>query len=66
MSAKNTVDSVRMEMITEMTIYKPVLQEEQTKIADFLSSLDVEIDNQKLKIEKLEEHKKGLLQKLFI
>ena len=39
---------------------------EQTKIANFLSSLDIEIDNQKLKIEKLEEHKKGLLQKLFI
>jgi type I restriction enzyme S subunit len=64
MSAKNSVDSVRMAMITEMPISLPS-KEEQKKIADCLSSLDALITGQTEKIEQLKLHKKGLMQGLF-
>ncbi len=41
------------------------LNTEQQKIADFLSSVDELIDNEKNKLENLKEYKKGLLQNLF-
>ena len=65
MSAKNTVDSVRMEMIAKMPIYYPS-QEQQNKIGSFLDALDGKIVNEHLKQEKLELIKKGLLQQMFI
>jgi type I restriction enzyme, S subunit len=64
MSAKNSVDSVRMAMITEMPIYMPS-KKEQKKIASCLSSLDALITAQVEKIEQLKLHKKGLMQGLF-
>jgi type I restriction enzyme S subunit len=64
MSAKNSVDSVRMAMITEMPILIPSKKEQQ-KIADTLSSIDNLINAQSQKIETLKLHKKGLLQGLF-
>lgn len=64
MSAKNSVDSVRMAMITEMPLNLPEKQEQQ-KIADCLSSLDELITSQHDKLEALKNHKKGLLQNLF-
>lgn len=64
MSAKNSVDSVRMAMITEMPISLP-RKKEQQKIAETLSSLDQIIKEQTSKIEQLKSHKKGLMQGLF-
>ena len=64
MSAKNSVDSVRKVMITEMPINMPFKQEQQ-KIASCLSSLDELITAQAEKIEQLERHKKGLMQGAF-
>ena len=64
MSAKNSVDSVRRSMITEMPILMPS-KKEQEKIADTLSSIDEFITAQTQKIEQLQQHKKGLLQGLF-
>jgi hypothetical protein len=64
MSAKNSVDSVRMAMITEMPISMP-RKKEQQKIASCLSSLDALITAQAEKIEQLKLHKKGLMQGLF-
>lgn len=64
LSAKNSVDSVRRSMITDMPMYIPKFTEQQ-KIADFLSSVDELIAAQAEKIEALKEHKKGLLQGLF-
>ena len=64
MSAKNSVDSVRMAMITEMPISLPN-RKEQEKIAKTLSSLDNLIKEQTNKIEQLKLHKKGLMQGLF-
>ena len=65
MSAKTSVDSVRMEMITKMKILVPCLAE-QRKIADCLSSLDEVIEKQKATLAAWEELKKGLLQQMFV
>lgn len=64
MSAKATVDSVRLEMISDMPIYLPSLKE-QKRIAEFLTSLDDLLAGTKAKLEQLIDHKKGLMQKLF-
>src|SRR5690606_11505470 len=58
MSAKNSVDSVRMSMITEMPISLPSKKEQQ-KIASCLSAIDDLITSQADKIEQLKLHKKG-------
>lgn len=65
MSAKNSVDSVRMNMISDMIIDLPCL-EEQTKIADFLSAFDRKLENQKAQLEHWQQIKKGLLQQMFV
>ncbi|HBW38315.1 MAG TPA: restriction endonuclease subunit S [Desulfosporosinus sp.] len=64
LSAKNSVDSVRMSMITEMPIMLPSI-EEQKKIAECLFGLDDIIKAQAQKVEILSIHKKGLMQGLF-
>ena len=64
LNAKNSVDSVRMAMITEMPTYLPSKAEQQ-KIADCLSSLDDLIAAQSQKLEALKAHKKELMQQLF-
>lgn len=64
LTAKNSVDSVRRSMITEMQIELPSLEEQQ-KISDCLSSVDNWIEEQAKKIEQLKEHKRGLMQGLF-
>jgi len=40
MTAKATVDSVRLEMISEMDIKKPPQISEQKQIAEFFANLD--------------------------
>jgi len=65
LSAKNSVDSVRRSMITEMLIIFPPTLQEQQKIASCLSALDEIITAQSEKIEQLQQHKKGLMQGLF-
>ena len=64
MSAKNSVDSVRKDMISDMPLLLPSSQEQQ-KIADCHSSLDELIEATSRKVEILKEHKKGLMQQLF-
>lgn len=64
LSAKNSVDSVRMEMISKMLIPLPPIEEQQ-KIAEILSTADEKLEtlqNKKLEYEQL---KKGLMQKLL-
>jgi len=65
LSAKNSVDSVRKAMITEMPIIFPPTLQEQQKIASCLSSLDELIAAHSDKLETLKDHKKGLMQNLF-
>ena len=65
LSAKNSVDSVRMDMISKMEIKLPCL-EEQTKIANFLSAIDQKIEVVAQQIEQAKLWKKGLLQQMFV
>lgn len=64
LSAKGSVDSVRLDFITKMNIPVPQLEEQQ-KIADFLTTFDKRITAQLNIIADMEEIKKGLLQKIF-
>ena len=64
MSAKNSVDSVRMEMIADMPISLPST-EEQKKIGHLLALLDERIATQNKIIEKLESLIKGLVDELM-
>ena len=64
MSAKNSVDSVRMSMITDMPIMVPRFSEQQ-RIASCLGNLDSLITAETQKLEAFKSHKKGLMQHLF-
>ena len=64
LSAKNSVDSVRRNMISEMEIPLPPLPEQQ-KIAEILSTVDTKIEVIDQQISKTQELKKGLMQRLL-
>lgn len=51
--------------INKMKVVYPTSIEEQNKIGDFFSKLDQQIELEEQKLEKLEEQKKGYMQKLF-
>lgn len=63
MTAKTSVDSVRMEMIADMQIVFPNIREQ--KIVDFFNKLDTVIELQKREIENYKKYKKAMLQKMF-
>ena len=65
MTAKATVDSVRLEMISEMDIWKPIQIDEQKKIAEFFTNLDNLITLHQRKYDKLQVLKKAMLEKMF-
>ena len=64
MSAKNSVDSVRMEMIADMPLYLPSVGE-QHKIGKLLALLDERISTQNKIIEKLQSLIKGIVDELM-
>ncbi|MDC8918640.1 restriction endonuclease subunit S [Metamycoplasma hyosynoviae] len=64
MTAKTSVDSVRYEMIADMDISFPKVQE-QKFITKFFKNLDKIIDLHQCKCEKLQTIKKSLLGKMF-
>ena len=59
------VPSLSKSTILKIVINLPCL-EEQKKIADFLSSIDIKIEKISDELENLKEFKKGLLQKMFV
>ncbi|MDN4754325.1 restriction endonuclease subunit S [Porphyromonadaceae bacterium W3.11] len=65
MSAKNTVDSVRMNMITDMPISLPSL-EEQRKIAELLAIFDERIEAEEALLKCYEAQKRYLLRQMFV
>lgn len=64
MTAKTSVDSVRYEMISEMSIEMPS-EKEQAKIIDYLDDLDNLITLQQRKLEKMKALKKSYLSEMF-
>ena len=64
MSAKNSVDSVRMEMIADMPIYL-ASNDEQHKIGNLMSLLNERIETQRKIIEDLKKLKAAIAEKLF-
>lgn len=65
LSAKNSVDSVRMDMISKMEIKLPSTPE-QEKIAEFLTAIDERIDHTTAQLTHTKQWKKGLLQQMFV
>lgn len=63
--AKNTINITNTTFLSKK-IKLPVSEKEQTKIANFLSSLDQKINLHKTQLEKMKKWKKGLLQKMFV
>ena len=64
MTAKTSVDSVRLEMIADMAIIAPSY-DEQHKISGFLNQIDTLITLHQQKLDQIKEYKKGMLQKMF-
>ena len=64
MTAKTSVDSVRMDMIADMEIPVPNIKE-QEKIGAFFSDIDNLITLQQRKLNSLQKLQKRLLQKMF-
>lgn len=65
MTAKTSVDSVRLEMISKMTLLIPC-QEEQEKIAKVLSKMEELIEEKKALLSDWQQFKKGILQQMFV
>lgn len=65
MTAKTSVDSVRYEMIADMDISLPKIQEQST-ISDYFDNLDNLITLHQCKLEKLKNIKKSMLEKMFV
>ena len=68
-SLANTTSGTKMpradwSLMKNEIFYIPILQE-QKKIADFLSSVDVRIDLTNQKLEQFKKYKKGIMQKIF-
>ncbi|RZB35177.1 MAG: hypothetical protein SRB1_00945 [Desulfobacteraceae bacterium Eth-SRB1] len=64
MTAKSSVDSVRMEMISEMNIPFPSIHE-QVHIAQILSDMGTEIEALENKLNKYKMIKQGMMQNLL-
>jgi type I restriction enzyme S subunit len=59
-----TINSINNSDLKKFEFYFP-LKDEQDKIADFLSKVDIKINQLSKKKELLEQYKKGIMQKIF-
>ncbi|NVJ54095.1 MAG: restriction endonuclease subunit S [Campylobacteraceae bacterium] len=61
-----TINSINGSDLKKFKVYSPSDVEEQTKIANFLSSLDTKISQNKKALKETQKFKKALLQKMFV
>ena len=66
MTAKSSVDSVRMEMISNMLIPIPPTKAEQETIASVLSDMDTELESLEAKLKKYRMIKQGMMDNLLL
>ena len=62
--AKNTIQ-ISNELFLSRNVYLPCQIEAQKKIAEFLISIDKQIEQQRKELEALKQHKQALMQQLF-
>jgi type I restriction enzyme S subunit len=65
LSAKNSVDSIRREMITKMVFKMPSI-EEQKKIAYCVAEFDTKINQVTCQLDEIKQFKTGLIQQMFV
>ncbi len=65
-AAGGGIRNLNADIIKSLPISFPKEKQEQQKIANCLSSLDNLIEAQNKKVEALKQHKKGLMQQLFV
>lgn len=65
LAGSSTMPALNFKSLNTLSISQPSIKE-QTKIANFLSSIDKKIENTKKELEKTKEFKKALLQQMFV
>jgi type I restriction enzyme S subunit len=65
-SVGGIMDGLSMGIINKLKFVIPSSIEEQTKVADYLSSLDTKIESVATQITQSQTFKKGLLQQMFV
>ena len=65
LAGSSTMPALNFKSLNTLTIIQPSLKE-QTKIANFLSSIDTKIEQTRKQLEQTKEFKKALLQKMFV
>jgi type I restriction enzyme S subunit len=64
-AAGGGIKNLNADIIKQLSVSYPRLEDEQQKIANCLTSLDELLSNQAKKVDALKAHKKGLMQQLF-